>query len=423
MNESLKNKVLEEFLDKYGADATCYFAPGRINLIGEHTDYNGGHVFPCALPFGTYVAVRKRDDDLLRLASLSFPEDGVAESSIRTLTPLSDNSWTAYVKGVIWAVMSRLPGRLSDKSSSGSCSRTDNVSPADITGMDILIGGDVPAGAGLSSSASLEVAVGYMLSDQFQLGLTNQEIALIGQLAENDFVGVNCGIMDQFASAMGKEDHAIFLDTNTLEYEYVPLAMDGCSIIITNTNKPHSLNDSAYNDRRRECTEALEQINAYIADAASCDSNPSPEQIGALCEMSEKDFDWVKGCLSDQVILKRAKHAVTEDQRTRDAVRVLRAGDIAAFGKLMNASHVSLRDDYEVSCPELDLLAETAWTIPGVLGSRMTGGGFGGCTVSIIKTSSVDEYEQIAGQKYREAFGYDCTFIRAAAGGGPCRVE
>lgn len=423
MNESLKNKVLEEFLDKYGADATCYFAPGRINLIGEHTDYNGGHVFPCALPFGTYVAVRKRDDDLLRLASLSFPEDGVAESSIRTLTPLSDNSWTAYVKGVIWAVMSRLPGRLSDKSSSGSCSRTDNVSPADITGMDILIGGDVPAGAGLSSSASLEVAVGYMLSDQFQLGLTNQEIALIGQMAENDFVGVNCGIMDQFASAMGKEDHAIFLDTNTLEYEYVPLAMDGCSIIITNTNKPHSLNDSAYNDRRRECTEALEQINAYIADTASCDSNPSPEQIGALCEMSEKDFDRVKGCLSDQVILKRAKHAVTEDQRTRDAVRVLCAGDIAAFGKLMNASHVSLRDDYEVSCPELDLLAETAWTIPGVLGSRMTGGGFGGCTVSIIKTSSVDEYEQIAGQKYREAFGYNCTFIRAAAGGGPCRVE
>lgn len=423
MNESLKNKVLEEFLDKYGADATCYFAPGRINLIGEHTDYNGGHVFPCALPFGTYVAVRKRDDDLLRLASLSFPEDGVAESSIRTLTPLSDNSWTAYVKGVIWAVMSRLPGRLSDKSSSGSCSRTDNVSPADITGMDILIGGDVPAGAGLSSSASLEVAVGYMLSDQFQLGLTNQEIALIGQMAENDFVGVNCGIMDQFASAMGKEDHAIFLDTNTLEYEYVPLAMDGCSIIITNTNKPHSLNDSAYNDRRRECTEALEQINAYIADTASCDSNPSPEQIGALCEMSEKDFDRVKGCLSDQVILKRAKHAVTEDQRTRDAVRVLCAGDIAAFGKLMNASHVSLRDDYEVSCPELDLLTETAWTIPGVLGSRMTGGGFGGCTVSIIKTSSVDEYEQIAGQKYREAFGYNCTFIRAAAGGGPCRVE
>ena len=397
MAENMKDKVLAEFREKYGADGetACYFAPGRINLIGEHTDYNGGHVFPCALTFGTYVAVRKRSDDVLRLASVNFPKDGVITGNLAYLTPLSDDSWTAYVKGVIWAVMN------------------GPAAPQAITGMDIMIGGDVPAGAGLSSSASLEVAVGYMLSDQFGLGLSNADIALIGQRAENDFVGVNCGIMDQFASAMGKKDHAIFLDTNTLEYEYVPLALEGCSIIITNTNKPHSLNDSAYNDRRRECGEALDEINAILS---------AGQTVKSLCSLSEKDFDRAADKMSDDVVMRRARHAVTEDQRTRTAVEVLQAGDIAAFGRLMNASHVSLRDDYEVSCPELDLLAETAWEIPGVLGSRMTGGGFGGCTVSIIKNSSVSEYEEAAGRKYREAFGYDCTFIPAAAGDGPSRV-
>ena len=397
MAENMKDKVLAEFREKYGADGetACYFAPGRINLIGEHTDYNGGHVFPCALTFGTYVAVRKRSDDVLRLASVNFPKDGVITGNLAYLTPLSDDSWTAYVKGVIWAVMN------------------GPAAPQAITGMDIMIGGDVPAGAGLSSSASLEVAVGYMLSDQFGLGLSNADIALIGQRAENDFVGVNCGIMDQFASAMGKKDHAIFLDTNTLEYEYVPLALEGCSIIITNTNKPHSLNDSAYNDRRRECGEALDEINVILSGG---------QTVKSLCSLSEKDFDRAADKMSDEVVMRRARHAVTEDQRTRTAVEVLQAGDIAAFGRLMNASHVSLRDDYEVSCPELDLLAETAWEIPGVLGSRMTGGGFGGCTVSIIKNSSVSEYEEAAGRKYREAFGYDCTFIPAAAGDGPSRV-
>ena len=397
MAENMKDKVLAEFREKYGADGetACYFAPGRINLIGEHTDYNGGHVFPCALTFGTYVAVRRRGDDVLRLASVNFPKDGVITGSIADLAPLSDDSWTAYVKGVIWAVMN------------------GQAAPQEITGMDIMIGGDVPAGAGLSSSASLEVAVGYMLSDQFGLGLSNADIALIGQRAENDFVGVNCGIMDQFASAMGKKDHAIFLDTNTLEYEYVPLALEGCSIIITNTNKPHSLNDSAYNDRRRECGEALDEINVILSGG---------QTVKSLCSLSEKDFDRAADKMSDEVVMRRARHAVTEDQRTRTAVEVLQAGDIAAFGRLMNASHVSLRDDYEVSCPELDLLAETAWEIPGVLGSRMTGGGFGGCTVSIIKNSSVSEYEETAGRKYREAFGYDCTFIPAAAGDGPSRV-
>lgn len=394
----MKDRVIKEFRKLYGSEgnAACYFAPGRINLIGEHTDYNGGHVFPCALTFGTYVAVRRRNDDILRLASVNFPDDGIITCSIKDLKPLYDDSWTAYVKGVIWAIIEG--GR-------GS-----------ITGMDILIGGDVPAGAGLSSSASLEVAVGYMLSDQFGLALSNVDIALIGQRAENEYVGVNCGIMDQFASAMGRKDHAIFLDTNTLDYEYVPLALEGCSIIITNTNKPHSLNDSAYNDRRRECGEALEGINRFLA-------SHQEQTIDNLCSLSAEDFDRVKQCISDPVVMRRARHAVTEDQRTRDAVKVLQQGDIAAFGKLMNASHMSLSDDYEVSCPELDLLAETAWTISGVIGSRMTGGGFGGCTVSIIETYAVSEYEETAGKKYREAFGYDCTFIGGAAGDGPRRVD
>ena len=390
MKENIKDIVKEEFLMKYGSQGMpeCYFAPGRINLIGEHTDYNGGHVFPCALTFGTYVAVRKRNDDKIQLTSVNFPEDGILTGSVSDLTPLSDKSWTAYVKGVIWAVMNSAPGR------------------SGITGMDIMIAGDVPAGAGLSSSASLEVAVGYMLSDQFGLGLSNVEIALIGQCAENKYVGVNCGIMDQFASAMGRADSAIFLDTNTLEYEYVPLALKDCTIMITNTNKPHSLNDSAYNDRRRECSEALAEIGS----------------AGSLCSLSPEDFDRLKGRITDPVVLRRARHAVTEDHRTRDAVKVLREGDIAAFGKLMNVSHVSLRDDFQVSCPELDLLAETAWSIPGVLGSRMTGGGFGGCTVSIIKNDAVSRYEETAAEKYKKAFGYDCTFIPAAAGGGPRHI-
>lgn len=402
---SIKEKVIHKFRETYGGEgsAACYFAPGRINLIGEHTDYNGGHVFPCALTFGTYIAVRKRSDDVLRLSSVNFPGDGVIAGSLNDLKPLSDSSWTAYVKGVIWAVREHI---------SGSCGAGDSSSPSPVTGMDIMIGGDVPAGAGLSSSASLEVAAGYMLSDQFGLGLSNQEIAIIGQRAENDFVGVNCGIMDQFASAMGRKGHAIFLDTNTLEYEYVPLDLEGCSIIITNTNKLHSLNDSEYNNRRRECGEALKAVNAYLAAH-------NEKTVDNLCALSAEDFDRVKECITDPVVMRRARHAVTEDRRTEDAVKVLQAGDIPAFGKLMNESHVSLRDDYEVSCPELDLLAETAWTIPGILGSRMTGGGFGGCTVSIVKDSSVDDYEKAAGEKYRKAFGYGCTFIRAAAGGGP----
>lgn len=393
MNET----VLTAFDETYGGSdrAECYFAPGRVNLIGEHTDYNGGHVFPCALTFGTYLAVRKRSGDTLRICSVNFPDAGPEECSLSDVQPGTDNSWTSYVKGVIWAAGQYLSGR-----SGGS------DAPVIDCGMDIMIGGDIPEGAGLSSSASLEVVTGYMLSDQFGLGLSGKDLALIGQHAENMYVGVNCGIMDQFASAMGREDHAIYLDTSSLEYEYVPLSLGDHALVITNTNKPHSLNDSAYNDRRKECSDALEILKTV------CDAE-------ALCEITTEEFEAHKEVLTDPILLKRARHAVTEDRRVKDAVKVLQNGDLQAFGALMNGSHISLRDDYEVSCPELDLLAETAWTIPGVLGSRMTGGGFGGCTVSIIDKDQVEEYKRIVGARYRERFGYDCTFIVAAAGGGP----
>lgn len=418
MDESteMKDKVIAAFENAFGksGEVSCYFAPGRVNLIGEHTDYNGGHVFPCALTLGTYLAVRKRDDSTVRLGSVNFPDAGIEEYDLADIQPGKDSGWTQYVKGVIWAVDQYIAGKPADDAAdadTGSGRRIDS-------GLDIMVGGNLPEGAGLSSSASLEVAVGYMLSDQFDLGLSGKEIALLGQRAENKYVGVNCGIMDQFASAMGCEDHAIYLDTATLEYEYVPLSLGSRVLVITNTNKPHSLNDSAYNDRRRECQEAL----SILKDEASSQNDELAVEIESLCGISPELFAQLEHGIKDLVLLRRARHAVTEDKRVKDAVEVLRNGDLEAFGKLMNESHKSLKDDYEVSCPELDLLAETAREIPGVLGSRMTGGGFGGCTVSIIDQDTVENYEQIVSTKYRDTFGYDCTFIVAAAGSGPAKI-
>ena len=387
----MKNTVKKAFIQEFGSpEGAGYFAPGRVNLIGEHTDYNGGHVFPCALTLGTYAVAKKRSDSKLKLSSVNFPESGVLEFGLDEFAPGSDNNWTAYVCGVIYSFMKRFS--------------LDS-------GLDIMIGGNIPAGAGLSSSASLEVLIGFVLRDLFGFSVTNQELALIGQEAENEYVGVNCGIMDQFASAMGKKDSAIYLDTATLEYDYVPLSLGSRKIIITNTNKKHALNDSAYNDRRRECQEALSLLQKEKAS------------ISSLGDLSPYEFDKLSSCLNDPVLFARAKHAVYENQRTKDAVQVLKAGDLSAFGKLMNESHISLRDDYEVSCPELDVLAETAWTVPGVIGSRMTGGGFGGCTISIVEEDAVDTFKKIIGKKYREEVGYDCTFIIESAGDGPRKID
>lgn len=384
IKEELTNYYRELFGDL--DDGVFSFAPGRVNLIGEHTDYNGGHVFPCALGMGVYVAGAARSDGRIMLYSLNRPEDGIVGSYIDDLRPLSDDGFAAYVKGMIWAFEQ-------------SGMKID-------TGFDAVIAGDIPPGAGLSSSAALEVAVGSFLRELYGFDLSNKDIALLGKKAENDYVGMNCGIMDQFASAMGREGHAIYLDTESLDYRYVPLALEGKSIILTNTNKPHKLAGSAYNDRRRECAEALEIIRG------------AGMKIDSLGDLSAEEFESVKGAIDDPVLLKRARHAVSENQRTLDAVKALESGDIRRFGALMNASHESLRDDYEVSCEELDLLAEAAQQIGGVYGSRMTGGGFGGCTVTLADDSCLDELKARVSEKYREAFGYDCSFYTARAGGG-----
>ena len=391
-----------------GSDPVRCFAPGRVNLIGEHTDYNGGHVFPCALTLGTYGICRKRSDRRIRLYSVNFPETGIIETNLDDMTPGEDHGWEAYVKGVIWALMG---GAAAD---AGAC--CDTSAGRISSGLDIVIGGNLPAGAGLSSSASVEVLIGVMLREQFGLDITNEEIALTGQRAENEYVGMKCGIMDQFASAMGRADSAIYLDTATLDYEYVPLNLGNRKLIITNTNKKHSLADSAYNDRRRECEEALQIIRS--AEALRI-LRRSADTITALGDLTPSEFGKIRDLISDPVLLRRARHAVTENQRTKDAVNVLKAGDLAAFGQLMKESHISLRDDYEVSCPELDCLAETAWEVPGVIGSRMTGGGFGGCTVSIVEEDAVDRFKEVVGSEYRKRFGHDCTFIIESAGDGP----
>ena len=384
--------LLEKFADLYGKDGDIrlYFAPGRVNLIGEHTDYNGGHVFPCALSVGTYLAARKRSDDVLRFYSENFADEGVIESSLSDLTPKKNGQWTEYVKGVIWAFGER--GMKADR------------------GLDIAIYGDIPNGSGLSSSASLEVVTGFMLRDLYGWDVTNQDLALIGQYSENNYNGLSCGIMDQFASAMGKAGCAIFLDTADLSYEYAPLALRGKKIIVTNSLVKHSLVSSAYNDRRRESAEALSDLQTVCG-------------IRSLGELTEEEFDRYQGSIKDEINRARAKHAVYENRRTIRAVQALKDEDLFEFGKLMNASHISLRDDYETSCEECDLLAEEAWKVPGVIGSRITGGGFGGCTVSIVEEDAVDAFRKQLSEAYRKAYDKTPEFYVVEVGDGPRRID
>lgn len=383
----MKDQVLKKFAELYGGegDIRTYFAPGRVNLIGEHTDYNGGHVFPCALTMGTYGAARKREDDKLRFYSMNFEKAGVIETSLSDLVCRDEAGWTNYPKGVIWAF-----GEKGYKV------------PA---GMDVVIAGDIPNGSGLSSSASLEVLTGVILRDLFEIEVSQVEIALIGQYSENNFNGMNCGIMDQFASAMGKKDHAIFLNTADLSYEYASVKLDHARIVIANSNVKHSLVGSEYNVRRQQCESALKQLQNVVS-------------IETLGDLDIDAFEAHKDAIKDPVEQRRAKHAVYENQRTLDAVKALKENDIAAFGKLMNASHVSLRDDYEVSCPEMDILAEEAWKLSGVLGSRMTGGGFGGCTVSIVENDQVDAFIETVGSAYEKRTGLKADFYVVDIGQG-----
>lgn len=378
----------EELFGKEG-DIGIYFAPGRVNMIGEHTDYNGGHVFPCALTIGTYGAVRKRADRKLRFYSMNFEHLGVIESSLDDLTPRQEASWTNYPKGVIWAF-----GEKGMKAEQG---------------MDLVLFGNIPNSSGLSSSASLEVLTGFILKDLFGFDVTNQDLALIGQFSENQFNGVNCGIMDQFAIAMGKAGHAIFLDTATLKYEYAPIQLENAKIVISCSNKKRGLGDSKYNERRSECESAFAQIGEVIG-------------INSLGDLSEVQFEQYKDAIKDEVCKKRAKHAVYENQRTIKAVEALKNNDVKLFGELMNASHISLRDDYEVTGIELDTLVEEAWKIDGVIGSRMTGAGFGGCTVSIVKDEAVDTFIERVGTAYKDKIGYAADFYVVEIGDGPAKI-
>ena len=387
----MKEKVLKKFEELFGGldGVNVYFSPGRVNMIGEHTDYNGGHVFPCALTIGTYMAVKKREDRKLRFYSMNFEQLGVMESSLDGITPEDAAEWTNYPKGVMWAFAGR--GFTMD------------------CGLDMVIYGNIPAGSGLSSSASLEVVTGYMLKDMYGFDVSNVDIALIGQYSENNFNGMNCGIMDQFASAMGKKDNAIFLDTSDLSYEYAPLVLDGAKILITNSNVKHKLVDSKYNERRTECETALKELQEVIG-------------IKTLGDLTEEQFETYKSAIKDEVRLRRAKHAVYENQRTIRAVEALKNKDVELFGRLMNASHVSLRDDYEVSCEECDILAEEAWKIDGVIGSRITGGGFGGCTVSIVKEEAIDDFIEKVGTVYEKRTGKKADFYTVGIGDGPSRL-
>lgn len=384
-------KVLDKFKEIFGDEGEIgvYFAPGRVNMIGEHTDYNGGHVFPCALTIGTYGVARKREDKKLRFYSLNFENLGVIESSVEGLKPEKEADWTNYPKGVMWA--------FGEKGMSVDC------------GMDLVLFGNIPNGSGLSSSASVEVLTGFILKDMFGFDVTNQDLALIGQYSENKFNGVNCGIMDQFAIAMGKKGHAIFLDTATLEYEYAPIKLENAKIVISCSNKKRGLGDSKYNERRSECETALAEIQTV-------------KDIKSLGELNEEEFETVKENVKSDVRIQRAKHAVYENQRTVKAVDALKNNDVALFGELMNASHVSLRDDYEVTGIELDTLVEEAWKVEGVIGSRMTGAGFGGCTVSIVKDEAVDTFIAQVGKAYEEKIGYAADFYVVEIGDGPQKL-
>lgn len=387
----MKDTILKKFGEVFGdaEGARAFFAPGRVNLIGEHTDYNGGHVFPCALTIGTYGVARVRKDRKLRFFSMNFDHLGVIESSLDELKAEKEAGWTNYPKGVMWA--------FEKKGFQIPC------------GIDLLLNGNIPNGSGLSSSASVEVLTGYILKEFFGFEVSNQDLALIGQYAENNFNGVNCGIMDQFAIAMGKKDHAIFLDTADLSYTYAPIKLEGAKLVIACSNKKRGLGDSKYNERRSECESALAELQKEL-------------DIKGLGDLTEEEFEQHKDAIKDSVRVRRARHAVYENQRTVKAVNALKANDIELFGRLMNESHVSLRDDYEVTGIELDTLVEEAWKVEGVIGSRMTGAGFGGCTVSLVKDEAIDSFTEQVGKAYLAKIGYKADFYVVEIGDGPCTL-
>jgi galactokinase len=389
MDEKMLRK---DFIELYGegGDIREYFSPGRVNLIGEHTDYNGGHVFPCALTLGTYGIMRRRNDNTLKFSSANVKKGQVVSVDMSNLKYDKKYSWANYPLGIVWA--------LKDKGIELE------------SGFEMLIWGNIPNGSGLSSSASIEVLMAKMIQDQYEIKSLNMlDLALIGQYSENNFNGCNCGIMDQFAVAMGKKDNAMFLDTSDLSYQYAPIDLKDEKIVIINSKVKHSLVDSAYNERREQCSTALQELQKEL-------------DIKTLGDLDIDTFEANKGLIKDDIVRKRAKHAVYENQRTIEAVKALKRNDVESFGKLMNESHISLRDDYEVSCPEIDVLVEIAWATEGVIGSRITGGGFGGCTVSIVKNDAVDELKKRVEKEYPKKTGLDAEVYIVDIGDGTRRI-
>jgi galactokinase len=379
----------KEWAERYPADGApiqFYFSPGRVNLIGEHTDYNGGYVFPCALSFGTYLAIRIIDEPVIRMATTNF--DFRAEIPVGPSYEKIADEWVNYPLGVISELTKR---------------------GVKITGLEMLFSGNIPNKSGLSSSASIELVTAVALNELLNLGISRIDLVKIGRAAENNFVGVNCGIMDQFAVGMGKKDHAIFLKCDTLDYELVPIKLDGYKLVIANTNKPRGLADSKYNERVSECQTAVKMLSAG-------------KPISLLAEMNLTDFAKNEHFITDEVIKRRARHVISENDRTFEAVEVLKAGDLIRFGQLMNDSHDSLRDDYEVTGIELDTLVAESRKIPGVIGSRMTGAGFGGCTVSLVKDESIDQMIEMVGKSYLNETGLKAEFYVAEIGNGAQRI-
>ena len=383
-----KGELIRSFYEAFGpgAEPRVFFAGGRVNLIGEHVDYNGGHVLPCALTMGTWGLLRRRADDRLRFYSLNFSQAGVLEGTLRSVRFHERNQWTNYVLGMLFAL-----GERGIELSSG---------------FELLIYGNIPNGSGLSSSASLEVVAGAAFRACYDLDVTNVELALLGQRAENGFIGLNSGIMDQFSIALGQEDSAVFLNTGTLSFEYVPVALGNNVILIMNTCKRRTLADSKYNERRSECESALKALQKVL-------------NVKDLASVDLRTFEANKGLIENETERDRAEHVVYECARTVEACKKLRQGDLISFGRLMDASHDSLRDLYAVSCKELDTLVDEARKCPGVLGARMTGAGFGGCAVAIVQKNAVDEVMERVGAAYEAAIGYPCAFYVASIGGGP----
>ena len=389
IKSSLIRKFDELFQNHDGAK--FFFAPGRVNLIGEHTDYNGGHVFPCALTIGTYAMVRERTDTKMRYYSLNIQDDGLIETDIRQMkTYVRSQGWTNYPSSVIWTFQEK------------GFPMTH--------GFDMVVYGDLPVSAGLSSSASVLVLMGFILRRYYHLDqVTNINLAEYGLYAEQKYIGLDDGIMDQFIIAMGRRDQAIFLDTGTMDYEYVPIHMNGYTLMIVNTNCPRNLHDSKYNERVAECSSALKDLQTVLP-------------VKTLGDLTDEQFDQYAHVIQDPVCRRRAKHAVYENQRTVEAVKALKANDLLTFGRLMNESDISLRDDYEVTGTELDTLVDAAWSVPGVIGARMTGAGFGGCTVNLVRSASAEQFAKTVHDVYLAKIGYAPSFYPVRIGDGPAEL-